>query len=86
MVNNCTHGVELHVREEKTRQNKETKEQETYITTKIFYYPNPVIALRHWISDTDNSTSLEELEKHYEKTNELLTKIYTTFRENKRKI
>lgn len=79
--NNSIHGVELVFEEE-----RQSKKGELKTFTDIWYYPNPVMALKKWIELTDNSTDLSELIEITNQINQKLEIIKNEFINNKRKL
>lgn len=77
--NNSIHGVELVFEEQRQRKDKEGKLKD-YIFTDIWYYPNPVLAVKKWIELTSKQVeNLDQLIKHTEEINQTLDKIYSEF-------
>lgn len=86
LKNNNIHGVELVFEETRTRKSKKDDSEQEYTFTETYYYPNPISALKQWISLTNNATDLSELVKHYERCVDLIEKVYQEFKNNKRKL
>lgn len=84
--NNNIHGVELVFEETRTRKSKIDGSEQEYTFVDTHYYPNPISALKQWISLTNNATDLSDLVKHYERCADLIEKVYQEFKNNKRKI
>ena len=86
LQNNNIHGVELVFEETRTRKSKKDDSEQEYTFKDVWYYPNPISALKQWISLTNNATDLSELVKHYERCADLIEKVYQEFKNNKRKL
>ena len=73
---------------EKTRKKKSKKDdsEQEYTYSETNYYPNPISALKQWVSLTNNASDLSELTKHYERCADLIEKVYQEFKNNKRKV
>ena len=84
--NNNIHGVELVFEETRTRKSKKDGSEEEYTFKDTWYYPNPISALKQWVSLTNNASDLSELTKHYERCTDLIEKVYQEFKNNKRKV
>ena len=86
LQNNNIHGVELVFEETRTRKSKKDDSEQEYTFKDVWYYPSPILALKQWISLTNNASDLSELTKHYERCADLIEKVYEEFKNNKRKV
>ena len=84
--NNNIHGVELVFEETRTRKSKKDDSEQEYTYSETQYYPNPISALKQWVSLTNNASDLSELTSHYERCADLIEKVYEEFKNNKRKV
>lgn len=84
--NNNIHGVELVFEETRTRKSKKDDSEQEYTFSETHYYPNPISALKQWVSLTNNASDLSELTKHYERCSDFIEEVYQEFVNNNRKV
>lgn len=87
LQNNSINGVELVFEETRQKKSKKDDSLQDYQFIETWYYPNPILAIKKWISLTSaNVQNLDELINLTSKIDKTLDKIYEEFKNNKYKL